>query len=170
MSNNLRRFAVAGVLAAAALGLSACGGNADDGNLTSTAPATFDMHGSITLTDSDDLLATRAAPRYKCAGTNGYSGMGIGAQVVVYGPDGSMVAVGSVDDAVSHVKDEQLSLPGTADTNPLEVTLNRDTCELVFTVPGVPAGLGTYSYEVANRGKVAVTEDQAAAGVAATLG
>lgn len=121
-------------------------------------PPLFIMSGSVTLTDSEGVSGTRSAA--KCFGNGGYDDLRVGAPVVVYGPDGAMVAVGAINDAISHPHDMPLG----------KTTYPSDECEFTFAVPSVPTGLKIYSYEVTHRGKLPVTEAAAKAGVSASIG
>jgi len=150
----------------AGLLLTGCGSaTSTDTGASANVPTAFDMSGSLTLGTSQSR-ATRAAPRFKCGGSGGYADLQVGAQVVVYGPQGQTVAVGSVTDAISHVKDNTLDLSKEVGG---PVTINADTCELVWSVSGVPGGLGMYSYEISHRGRLVLTEADAKYAQAATI-
>ena len=86
-----------------------------------------------------------------CVGTGPYSDLKPGAPVVIYGADGTMLAVGSILDG-----------------------LNTDfggLCDLSWGVENVPSGRGPYEYEIAGRGRLPFTEEQARAGTfTATIG
>lgn len=104
---------------------------------------TFLVTGSITLTDG-----SIGSGGGECWGADGYDDMSGGAQVVVKDAAGVRVAVGALD-------------PG--------VKMSSIECRFDFRVEDVPSGSAVYSIEVAHRGEVSFTEDEAV-GLDLTLG
>lgn len=77
-----------------------------------------------------------------CEGSGGYSDITAGAQVVVRDGDGTKVGLGVLG-------------PGAWGGG------GSGLCVFPFNIQGVPSGGGVYSVEVAGRGEVAFTEDDA---------
>jgi hypothetical protein len=83
-----------------------------------------------------------------CAGSDGYSDIGPGAQVVISDPSGKTLAYADLGDGSS----QQL------------------TCTFSFTVPKVPSGKQSYGVTISHRGTLHYTEAELKAGVALTIG
>lgn len=120
------------------------------------------VHGTLQL-DGDGSL-TVALPRglgAPCEGDGGYSDIGAGAQVTVTAPDGTVLAVGALDEG-------KMLEPGA-----LGEYDRFGICEFSFAVTDVPAGHGLYGIEVAGRGVVTYEENRLGSvidGPALTLG
>lgn len=147
---------VAGASAAVALTLAGLGGEDGDGDDVLT------VHGTLQL-DGDGSL-TVALPRglgALCEGDGGYSDIGAGAQVTVTAPDGTVLAIGALDEG-------KMLEPGA-----LGEFDRFGICEFSFAVTDVPAGHGLYGIEIAGRGVVTYEEDRlrsVTGGPALTLG
>lgn len=115
---------------------------------THTAPPTFDVTGSLTLTDGSGVLDLGEG---MCAGQNGYDDITAGAQVDVYDASGKVLATSSLE-------------PGTPATDGL------GGCTFNFDVPGVPAGLKLYQVQVSHRGMLTESYDEMNHGLQLTLG
>lgn len=111
------------------------------------AAATFTMNGGLVLYDVD---TTRAG----CFPELGYSDIGFGTVVTVSDATGRKIAVGRLDFGIN----------GQADGR------GPGTCVFAFTIPDVPAGSKFYDVEVAHRGAVTFTQDEAYGYVGVTLG
>jgi len=167
MAATVRRTAeLAAAVLACSLALTACGSSSadTDGSTSAATPAAFAMNGTLMLS-AHQSQATRTT-RFKCGGSGGYYDIQVGAQVVVYGPQGQTVAAGSITDAISHVHDIHLDISKEAGG---PVDINDDSCELVWSVSGVPGGLGMYSYEISHRGALVVSEADAKSTQTATI-
>lgn len=97
--------------------------------------ATMTVSGTITLTDSgvDEVDG-------ECWGTGGYDDMQGGTQVVVRDADGKTIGAGSLDAGYSD---------------------GSVVCVFPFNIHDVPAESSLYSVEVAHRGQITFTEDNA---------
>lgn len=133
----MKRTLVALTLLPCSLILSACGGGDDDPSSGDGAD-TITVKGQMTLNDSDN-----EGSGGECYGTGGYDDMRGGAQVVIRDGEGKSVGLGQLD-------------PGNAD-----VQYPTVSCHFAFSVADVPAGLGIYSVEVANRGAISFKEADA---------
>lgn len=115
----------------------------DDG---SSAPRTFRLHGSMTLT-GDNVPSGETDE--DCVGYGGYDDIATGASVTVYDSAGKVVASGAL---------------GTGKSK-------GGSCVFPVSVPGVPEGSKFYQVEVSHRGKLTVSASEAkAGGFAASLG
>jgi hypothetical protein len=112
----------------------------------SSAPSTFTLRGSMTLTGDH----TPSGPTYEeCTGAGGFDDIAKGASVTVYDAGGKVVATGAL---------------GTGKPN-------GGACVFPVFVPAVPGGSRFYQVEVSHRGKVTVSASEAkASGFAASLG
>lgn len=107
--------------------------------------SSFKMTGSLTLMGNDNYVTAgtnSGIGANSCSGTRGYSDLAEGAGVTIYGADGKIVGVGSVDYS------EDMD----------------GFCILMWTADDVKGGEGPYQYEVSHRGKLTITEDDARAG------
>jgi hypothetical protein len=188
MSITVRTILLGVTVAAGALTLTACGDTATPAapatstvaSTTSTSPTTKAAPTTFTLTGTLDFIGgathTPADPGDgdmwdptpeewdgdPCEGDGGYSDITDGTAVTVYGPDGDIVALGSITQPDPYVIGGEAEQPGV----PSDLG-----CKFQITVPDVPAGLGFYQYEIAHRGQLRLTEEDAKAGNAsATLG
>lgn len=118
-----------------------------------TTAATFDITGTITLTD-DFLWGVDGATDRSCNGRDGYDDIHDGTQVTVTAADGKVVALGTVRSGAA-------TLDETG-----EIGLK---CALPFTVYRVPAGQGFYGVELAHRGVVRYQEAQLGKAIQLTL-
>lgn len=107
----------------------------------------FTLTGTVQVSGGSSDLPTVAVVGDTCHGENGFDDMKIGTTVTVTNSDGKVVAVGAVDGAT----------PSGVD------------CVMSFTVPDVPSS-DFYGVEVAHRGSVQFSRDQAKSGVVLTLG
>lgn len=107
-----------------------------DGGGPDAAPTS--VTGSVTLT-LPGFIWDRTT--LTCTGYSRYEDLQSGTQVVVTGPDGKTVGVGSL----------RLGKPTVSGDRATE-------CKMPFSVDNVPAGLGFYGVEVAHRGVVQVPE------------
>ena len=110
---------------------------------TPTAPATFDVAGTMTIT----RVMLDGAEGDVCTGGDGYDDMKPGAQVKISDGAGKVIGLGALG-------------PGAArDTQEWAGT---DQCVFDFTVTGIPEDSGPiYGVEVSRRGVVQFTRDQA---------
>ncbi|QXW00776.1 hypothetical protein [Rhodococcus globerulus] len=108
--------------------------------------STFDIAGTISLTSG---ATTASAPSgYDCVGTKGYDDLSPGAAVKISDEAGKLLAKGTLDSS----------------------TGGSSYCVFSFTVSGVPRGSKFYEVEIAHRGGISYTEEEAADGVGLTLG
>lgn len=119
------------------------------------APAMFTLRGSVTVYN-DFTGSLDIATDTNCQGAKGYSDLTPGTAVTVQGPQGQIVATGSL----------QMGTPG--DGHPITIgdfhATSFESCSMPFTVPGVPQGLTSYSVTVSHRGTQVFSADQAAFG------
>lgn len=105
----------------------------------STAAATFNLSGTVTITDLGGYYNQGNYPGAFCTGDSGYEDIREGAQVVVRDADGTQVAVGELG-------------PGSMTGNPRkDLTAG---CAFPLMVFGVPDGSSIYSIEVSHRGEL----------------
>ncbi|WP_166390346.1 hypothetical protein [Nocardioides ochotonae] len=131
---------------ATALSLAACGEGEEAGGAAPAAeaePESFTARGSLKLTSGSVERAGDV-----CYGSDGFDDIAGGAQVVVRDAAGESVALGELDEGT----------PAGA-----------VQCVFTFAVRDVPAGDSVYSAEVAGRGEVSFTPDEAFA-LTLTLG
>lgn len=139
-----RRIALA-VLACGVL--TGCVSAANGSASTSGEATSFRLSGTLDMDYDPGYYSSDLS----CVGSGGYSDIHEGAPVTVYDNGGQIIALGAL---------------GPGRRNSVE-----GTCRFKFEVSAVPAGKGFYQYEISHRGKLTVTEDEAAAGgLAATLG
>lgn len=110
-----------------------------------SAPAPFDIGGTITLVDG---ATYSSAPGFECEGDRGYDDISPVAEVRVADESGTLLAVGSLTSSVRE----------------------GDFCTFFFTVPEVPRGASFYDVEISHRGSVSYDESDAESGVHLTLG
>lgn len=105
--------------------------------ITATSePDSFTMHGSMTLSgETDDSY-------YGCTGTGGYSDIGEGTTVTVYDAEEHVLGVGELGESTS----------------------DEFGCTFSFDVADVPKDEKFYRVEVAHRGKVTYSAEQATSG------
>lgn len=108
--------------------------------------STFDITGTISLMSG--ATAASAPSGYDCVGTKGYDDLSPGAAVKISDEAGKLLAKGTLDSS----------------------TGGSSYCVFSFTVSGVPRGSKFYEVEVAHRGGISYTEEEAAAGIGLTLG
>lgn len=112
----------------------------------SSAPASFTLRGTMTLTG--DNIPTGDTSE-DCTGYSGYDDIARGASVTVYDSAGQVVATGALG----------TGKPKSA------------ACVFPVSVAGVPGGSKFYQVEVSHRGKITVSSGEAkAGGFAASLG
>ena len=124
----------------------------------SAAPKALAVEGVIELGLGDfvwDKIGQVGQPGPWCAGEGGYDDIAVGAPVKVTDADGSIVGRGELDVSL---------LAGFSEAG------TPTSCELKFTVSGVPAGKGFYSVEVSHRGAVTFDEADLAEPVKLSLG
>jgi hypothetical protein len=115
----------------------------------SSAPKTFTLRGSMTLTDPTALDFDHKA----CGGSDGYGDIRQGAGVTVYDAEGKVLGTGAL--GAGRYASEDSTAP----------------CVFAVKVPGVPEGSKFYQVEISHRGKVTVSSAEAKAGkFAASLG
>jgi hypothetical protein len=107
----------------------------------------FTLEGTLQL-NSDSITTGGLPPGFNCAGSGGYSDIAPGAPVTVSDEGGTLLAKSTFDGSVGG--------PGW--------------CALSFSVKDVPAGSKFYRVEVARRGDMSYTEEEARARVGLTLG
>lgn len=105
----------------------------------SSAPASFTLRGTMTLT-GDNVPSGDTSE--DCTGYEGYDDITAGASVTVYDSAGAVVATGALG----------TGRPDSA------------ACVFPVKVPGVPGGSKFYRVEVSHRGQVTVTAADAKAG------
>lgn len=108
--------------------------------------ATLTAAGSVVLNHSQFSWNGLADPT--CQGWQGFSDVAGGAQVTVTDAAGKVLAIGTLDHGVA-------TGITTADVNGLP---RAELCTLLFTVTGLPQGVGPYGVEVAHRGVVRYDE------------
>ncbi len=121
-------------LVVAALALSGCGGESE----AEAEPETFNVFGEVELQQIGGDIGGG-----QCAGFDGYDDISGGAAVAVYDANSKRVGLGQLD--VGN---------GGGLTS---------SCTFDFEVTDVPAGAGPYAVEVASRGQVPFSEDEATA-------
>jgi hypothetical protein len=115
----------------------------------SSAPATFTLRGTMTLTSPTPLDSDHQA----CAGSGGFDDIVKGAAVTVYDDAGKVVGAGAL--GAGRYASEDSTAP----------------CVFPVVVPGVPDGSRFYRVEVSHRGQVTVSSTEAKhSGLAASLG
>lgn len=115
----------------------------------SSAPASFTLRGSLTLTSPTPLDYDHKA----CTGSGGFDDIVKGAAVTVYDAEGKTVATGALGDG--RYASEDSTAP----------------CVFPVVVPGVPGGSKFYRVEVSHRGQLTVSAADAKAGkFASSLG
>jgi hypothetical protein len=130
-----------------ALATTACGGApAHSTPAAPSSPAAFEVDGVLTLKPGQFLADNGTS----CEGKDGYDDLALGAQVSVTDAAGAVVALGKID-AMSYTDD-----PGGDGLG--------GTCDLKFSIPGVPAGKSFYGVEVSHRGAVKFEEANLKAG------
>jgi len=118
-------------------------------------PSTVKGGKTLTVTGTLELIGDVDGTTENCWGSGGYSDLGEGTQVIVRDDSGKTVGIGSLDAG---------SVPERFDFGDTIVS-----CGWSFTVEEVTSGAASYSVEVAHRGEIAFTEDEAES-VALTLG
>lgn len=103
---------------------------------TSAAPATFQISGTLTLTEGQFITIDDIGG---CRGHGGFDDLTLGASVTITDAAGGVIGV------------SQLSGMNASDGM-------HGTCDLAFSVPNVPAGKGFYGVEVSHRGSVKYDE------------
>ena len=141
----MRRFGIAAASFALVTGCSAAPA------ATPTAPATFDVKGTIAVT----LILFDASDGDPCTTTGGYDDIRTGTQVKVSDASGKIVGLGALSSGLA--RDTDTSWRGT------------NKCEFSFSVTGIPEGGEIFGVEVSHRGVVQFTRNQADQ-VALTLG
>ncbi|QZH61836.1 hypothetical protein K1X22_09080 [Mycolicibacterium farcinogenes] len=142
MARRWFRFGVGGTIAAALVAVGAYFGVAA---LVKDKP--FTLAGTLQL-NSGSITSSGLPPGFNCAGSGGYSDITPGAPVTVSDEAGTLLAKSTFDGSVGG--------PGW--------------CALSFSVKDVPAGSKFYRVEVARRGDMSYTEEEARALVSLTLG
>ncbi|WP_079927207.1 hypothetical protein [Mycobacterium sp. AT1] len=107
----------------------------------------FTVEGTLQL-NTASITTTALPPGFNCAGSGGYGDVGPGAPVTVSDEAGTLLAKSTLSGSVGG--------PGW--------------CALSFSVKDVPAGSKFYRVEVARRGDMSYTEDEARERVGMTLG
>lgn len=107
----------------------------------------FTLEGTLQL-NSDSIKTTALPPGFNCAGSGGYSDVGPGAPVTVSDEAGTLLGKSTLEGSVGG--------PGW--------------CAMTFTVADVPAGAKFYRVEVARRGDMSYTEDEARGRITLTIG
>lgn len=105
-----------------------------------TGHGTFTASGDLVVTDSDGLGVDHGGIGSACSGTNGYSDIAQGAQVVIYDASGKSLAIGALQQGEYY---------------------GADGCQFKWSVTGIPSGVGPYSVQVTHRGMVVFTQDKA---------
>lgn len=112
-----------------------------------SASATFTVHGTLTLTDSNDQIGDQYG---ECqTGDTGYSDISAGTPVTVTGDSGQSLAVGALAGYNAPTANE---------------------CVFTFTVTGVPTGQRLYGVEVGKRGAIEFSASQIRDGADLSLG
>lgn len=142
------------LVAAALLGLTACGGNTVS---QVQAPTTFSVNGTITLVA--DSLNSEQAMGGACVTDGGYDDIRTGAQVSVRDEASKVIALGRLD--AGHVAEQftEGALVGYA-----------YKCVFGFTVADVPEGHSIYSVEVSHRGELQYARADLNSALALSLG
>jgi len=133
------------VIAAVVLGLVAVGSYFGASALLKDEP--FTVEGTLQL-NTASITTTGLPPGFNCAGSGGFNDVGPGAPVTVSDEAGTLLAKSTLSGSVGG--------PGW--------------CALSFAVKDVPAGSKFYRVEVARRGDMSYTEDEARERVGLTLG
>lgn len=124
----------------------------------STAPATLNIIGALTLTlpdftwDSNTTDALGKVHAAVCNGQGGFNDIQGGAQVVVTNASSATVAVDRLSNGVPTIDGDRAT-----------------SCVFRFSV-AAPAGLGFYGVEVSHRGRLQYSEADVHRGLALTLG
>jgi hypothetical protein len=135
----------AAIILAASLTTAGCGSTTGAEHPTPASSARpYTVSGSITLGRGQFEWGVNGTSDTACYGRGGYDDLAAGAQVVITDPAGKTVAIGQLRTGTATVGDDQLAT----------------SCDLPFTVPNVPAGLGFYGVEVSHRGRVQYPEAQ----------
>jgi hypothetical protein len=133
------------VVAVVVLGLVAVGGYFGVSALLRDEP--FTVEGTLQL-NTASITTAGLPPGFNCAGSAGYRDVGPGAPVTVSDEAGTLLAKSTLSGSVGG--------PGW--------------CALSFSVEDVPAGSKFYRVEVARRGDMSYTEEEARGRVGLTLG
>lgn len=144
------------------MALGACGNdNGNEGAASATPEAaettsradTFDVAGTMTLTDRDGFYAYGNRPGSECTGDGGYDDMREGVSVLIRNSRGEQIALGRLGAGYLTEK----------------VSSYAAKCEFAFSIPGVEEDGEIYSVEVGHRGEVQFERENAAQ-LALTLG
>lgn len=145
-------IAIAAVVAAAGIGIGIAA-------TSSSATPNFTLHGSLTIIDTTGWvdttttsIANNATAGDACIAGAGYADIAAGVQVIVADGSGVTLATGALE-AGTVVNDGS----GAA-------------CQFAFSIPDVPGGRQFYAVSVTHRGTSTFSAQQAADGVALTLG
>jgi hypothetical protein len=107
----------------------------------------FTLEGTLQL-NSNSITTTGLPPGFNCAGSGGYGDIVPGAPVTVSDEAGTLLAKSTLNGSVG----------------------GQGWCALSFAVKDVPSGSRFYRVEVARRGDMSYTEDEARERVGLTLG
>jgi hypothetical protein len=121
---------------------------------SSSSPATFTVHGSITLVGPYSNSATNT-PGEVCTPVPGYNDLSPGAAVTLSDPQGHVVATGALQAGV--VVESQ-----TGNGHP--------DCRFVFEIDDVPADLTLYGFTIGHRSTIELPRSEVATEVLLTLG
>lgn len=141
------------VLIASLALLSGCGGGTSEpkaeqpttSEVTSEAPRAFQATGVFAINDPGGVLVDG----YRCQGDGGYDDLYAGTQVVVRDASSTQVAIGELG---------------------LGAVQEDGTCEFALMVFSVPPSSDIYTIEVANRGEISFTQEDAAKGLSLSVG
>ena len=147
-----RAAAAVGVLAA--LALTACGESAGESATSATPEAsettsrasTFDVAGTLTLTDRDGFHAYGRRAGADCTGDSGYDDIREGVAVLIRNSRGEQIALGRL--GAGYLTEKMSSYVAR--------------CEFAFSIPGVEEDGEIYSVEVGHRGEVPFERENAA--------
>ena len=112
----------------------------------SSGPKEFTITGTI---DVHDSVKSSARLGFACEGSGGFSNIGPASPVLVKDETGTVIAVGEMTGSRS---------------------ISSKLCELSFTADDVPAGRNYYLVEIARRGELTYTEEEAREPLSLSIG
>jgi hypothetical protein len=122
---------------------------ADNPPARADKPSTPPMTGSTFAFDGTVELKPGQFRRIEQTGCTGDAGIGVGTPVTVTDARGAVVAVGRLDLA---------NYTAGGGIGGLDSSVEDGTCDLQFTVAGIPIDRGYYGVEIAHRGAVKFSE------------
>lgn len=157
-----RKIVAASILAAALVGLTACGSP----TAVAEKPTPFKVTGSMTVEAGDGSDGTMGG---ECVTDGGYSDISVGTQVTVKDAAGKVLALGSLG-AGRTTDNKQAMGAWNEQTSSFESVVKASTCTFYFSVENVLEGESIYSIEVAHRGELRYNRADLGTSLALNLG